>query len=99
MPMTFDELTEMINEISDEQVEDKLETAEYGLEQLRETYAKPVEMTITEQDYIVSLSKLEKYVDTAIRNFFVALPNSQLDRNDVARAWLHPELIKVVEND
>lgn len=95
--MTFDELKAMIDDISDDQVEDKLGTAEYGLEQLRATYAKPVEMNAAEQNYIVSLSKLEKYVDTAVRNFFVALPNSQLNRNDVARAWLHPKLIKVVD--
>ncbi|MHD0286831.1 hypothetical protein [Weissella tructae] len=100
--MTFDELKAMIDDISDDQVEDKLGTAEYGLEQLRETYAKPVEMTQAQYDQFMVFREMSWFSTFMYKQGAQEVPAfsefiSKEREQELMRAWLHPKLIKVVE--
>lgn len=70
------------------------------LQELRKIYAKPVEMTIEQKCYLVasknggeSFYQMESYQHYEFSGFVFRGVSEQ----DLMRAWLHPELIKVVE--
>lgn len=102
--MTFDKAFEMLN----------LDTKNMGywtlvqialirkvMSGLRETYAKPVEMTREQRDVLISAQKntkgrIEKMVFLEFMSVYSEV-QGDITTEDLMRAWLHPEIIKVVE--
>lgn len=96
MDMTFDVFDRMLEEMEFNMLPSMYQEIGQAIDELRETYAKPVEMTQQGYDYIHKV-KYEHglsfvYLWNAHREYYIG--NSQ---DEVMRAWLHPELIKVVE--
>ena len=75
------------------------------LEQLRATYAPTIEMTRNQYLFITSECEKESVVyavanltaDDIIKETFHSNFWSPLSEKQVVKAWLHPEMIKVVE--
>ena len=75
------------------------------LEQLRATYAPTIEMTKNQYLFITSEYEKESVVDAVanltadniIKEEFHSNFWSPLSEKQVVQAWLHPEMIKVVE--
>lgn len=77
------------------------------VDELRETYAKPVEMTLKEKHSLEYWRRNGSALDLLYGNNFDLVvtdvwqtPTDELtveNVEDLMRAWLHPELIKVVE--
>lgn len=94
--MTFDEAIERVNEISEDQVEDRLDTAMWLIGELRQEYAPTVEMTSgNKANFIQEGDSLSKLL-TGYFGFDVFYWEDFSERK-VAQAWLHPETIKVID--
>lgn len=67
------------------------------LDELRETYAKPVYMTQDQREVLLAMKEIEH--ETLIDGWDVWFKKVLMDiePDDALRAWLHPEIIKVVE--
>lgn len=103
--MTFDDIIDVLYDISEDPVEDRLDTVMWLLGELRETYALPIEMTKNQYRFITSEYEKESVVyavanltsgdsikETFHSNFWAPLSEKQ-----VVQAWLHPETIKVID--
>lgn len=90
--MTFDEMIKELKDMGDEYFIEPLMLLP-EVEKLRETYAKPVEMTREQYDLILEL----KTHYEAFKFILEHIKLHNIGEQDLMRAWLHPELIKVVE--
>lgn len=93
--MTFDEMIKELKDMGDEYFIEPLMLLP-EVEKLRETYAKPVEMTREDYDNAQECRDRYNFDDDNTRG------SSRFSwyfetEEEAMRAWLHPELIKVVE--
>lgn len=110
--MTFDDVIERVNEISEDQVDDRLDTAMWLIDELRKIYAPIIEMTQSQKnafdeakrslnthDLANNFGSEWTIMDEVSGNIFGHGPGEATDENieTVMQAWLHPELIKVVD--
>ncbi|WP_288572215.1 hypothetical protein [uncultured Weissella sp.] len=108
--MTFDEALEAIDEKSDEQewfsnLIINTSIAKDIVIKLADTYAPTIEMTKHQYWFITSYYEKESVVDAVanltvddiIKEKFDSNFWSPLSEKEVVQAWLHPETIKVVD--
>ena len=92
--MTFEEAIEKIEEVDGE-----VGAIGYILNELQETYAPKIKMTLEQRDKLM----LFIYEDENFEDFWFCLGSgdslykNKISEEDLMRAWLHPELIEVTE--
>ena len=106
--MTFEEAIEIIEEECRVEAEDGFSTKEKDLDtflalsiikNLKETYAPKIKMTLEQRDKLMIFI----YEDENFENFWFCLGSgdslykNKISEEDLMRAWLHPELIEVVD--
>ena len=94
--MTFDEVLDEMN--ADQEPSEAIRF----MERLRDIYAPTIEMTQTQYNFLTGSDELvdvigDISVDGVVKEYFDEGFWKPLDERDVAKAWLHPETIKVVE--
>ena len=100
--MTFDEALKELDECTDDF--DAVDATQL-VKKLRATYAPTIEMTKNQYLFITSEYEKESVVDAVanltadniIKEEFHSNFWSPLSEKQVVQAWLHPEMIKVVE--
>lgn len=96
--MTFDDFKEQLHNLG---VFKRSTSARIVFDELQETYAKPVEMLPSEMLEIQIAKESELSFGQAVAGYGqYAFSLEMLARHSeevLMRAWLHPELIKVVE--
>lgn len=97
--MTFDEMIKELEDMGDEYFIEPLAILQ-EIEQLRETYAKPVEMTREQLTFINLYKQNDNFIhlinaidDNEFKEYYIF---KNVSDEDLMRAWLHPEVIKVV---
>ena len=107
--MTFEEAIEIIEDECRVEAEDGFSTKEKDLDtflalsiinNLQETYAPKIKMTSEQKD---ELMQFLGESDFGFENFWFCLGSGsslykEFTENDLMRAWLHPELIEVVDD-
>lgn len=90
--MTFEEAIEIIEEVDGE-----VGAIGYIINKLQETYAPKIKMTKKESDMLKKLKRLPR-IDVGIVDYNGQEPKVLLSNElKFVDAWLHPELIEVVE--
>ena len=93
--MTFEEAIEIIEEVDGE-----IGAIGYIINKLQETYAPKIKMTSEQKDELVQFLDDSGY---GFETFWFCLGSGDSDykeftENELMRAWLHPELIEVVDD-
>ena len=92
--MTFDEVLDEMN--ADQEPSESIRF----MERLRDIYAPTIEMTKAEKTLLLNyleMSSFREFMDVIMYRDDDLYDS--LSDEDIAQAWLHPETIKVVDND
>ena len=107
--MTFEEAIEIIEDECRVEAEDGFYTKERDLDtflalsiikNLQETYAPKIKMTFEQKEQFMAFVNIP---DNNFENFWFCLGSgdslfkNKISEDDLMRAWLHPELIEVVD--
>ena len=93
--MTFEEAIEIIEEVDGE-----VGAIGYIINKLQETYAPKIKMTSEQKEEFMAFVE---HPDDNFENFWFCLGSgdslfkNKISEDDLMRAWLHPELIEVVD--
>ena len=75
-----------------------LEEIKIGIEQLQETYAPKIKMTIEQKNkFMIFISEDEEFEDFWYCYGYGRKLYKEFSEKELMRAWLHPELIEVEE--
>ena len=94
--MTFEEAIEIIEEVDGE-----VGAIGYIINKLQETYAPKIKMTSEQKEQFMAFVDSP---DDKFENFWFCLGSgdslykNKISEEDLMRAWLHPELIEVVDD-
>ena len=93
--MTFEEAIEIIEEVDGE-----VGAIGYIINKLQETYAPKIKMTFEQKDELLQFLGES---DFGFENFWICLGSganlyNEFTENELMQAWLHPELIEVIDD-
>ena len=75
-----------------------LEEIKIGIEQLQETYAPKIKMTIEQKNkFMIFISEDEEFEDFWYCYGYGRKLYKEFSEKELMRAWLHPELIEVTD--